>query len=124
MQDYQKKNDAKYEFYSNYRGMESYRDAAKRDEQTMIKQMAERDAKAQMDDIARREKDNQLKSLATRALDEQIRAKELQKMLSRQTDALYADQVQRNNTMQDNQDREKYLEKQRAKQDYFNSLNA
>ena len=71
----------------------------------MIKQMAVRDAKAQMDDYQRRDQDNRIKSEASRALNDQMRAKQQQKVLSRQTDALYADQINKHNTMADDRDR-------------------
>ena len=39
------KNDAKYEFYSNHKAMDVHKDAAKRDEELMLKSIVEREAK-------------------------------------------------------------------------------
>ena len=45
MKDFQLKNDQKYQMFNNYQAQGNYQDAAKRDEEVMLKQMAERESK-------------------------------------------------------------------------------
>ena len=70
MRDYQLKNDAKYNFYSNFKAMGSMKEAEKRDEELMIKQLAERDSKAELDMQRRRENEMKLKNEANRVLND------------------------------------------------------
>ena len=56
--------------------MGNTKDAEKRDEEIMIKQLAERDAKVEQDLAKRREHDNRLKNEANRMLNDQIMAKQ------------------------------------------------
>ena len=45
MKDYQARNEAKYKAFSNYQAQGDIGEAAKRDEEIMLKQMAEREAR-------------------------------------------------------------------------------
>ena len=45
MKEYQQRNDAKYQAFSNYRAAGNINELAKRDEEVMLKHIAEKDAK-------------------------------------------------------------------------------
>ena len=68
MKDFQLKNDQKYQMFNNYQAQGNYQDAAKRDEEVMLKQMAERESK-ELNNIERkkqaelRNKDDAAKAL-------------------------------------------------------------
>ena len=85
--------------------MGNTKDAEKRDEEIMIKQLAERDAKVERDMAKRREHDNRLKNEANRMLNDQITAKQQAKILSRQNDAMYAEQIHQHTTLQENREK-------------------
>ncbi len=68
MKIYQIKNDEKYKQFSNYQAHGNIKDAAKRDEEIMLKQMAERDQKELQNIEEKRAKDTRNKNEASVAL--------------------------------------------------------
>ena len=81
--------------FNNYQAHGNYQDAAKHDEEVMLKQMAERESK-ELNNIERKKKaELRNKDDAANALRQQILEKQAQKEMTRQNDAIYARQVNR-----------------------------
>ena len=49
MKEYQQRNDAKYQAFSNYKAQGNFNEQAKRDEEIMLKVIAEKEAKEDRD---------------------------------------------------------------------------
>ena len=90
----------------------------------MLKQMAERESKAEQDLQKKREMEARNKTLAKQALNFQVREKEQTKLLTRENDARFADQVAKKVSSIEQQEQKDRLVKEKVKKDYFNDLNA
>ena len=90
MKGFQQRNDIKYNQFNNYQAHGNFKDAAKRDEEIMLKQMAERDARELQDMQKKRDQDIRNKNQASVALHMQMKEKETKKMLDAQNDVHYA----------------------------------
>ena len=90
LQDFQKRNEAKYQALRNYQIQGNLEEAAKRDEERMLKGMEERQRKEEKDAARQRDIDFKTKSDASKALRLQIAEKKRIQMLQKQSDELYA----------------------------------
>lgn len=86
------RNDAKYNALKNYSG-DKTTEAAKRDEEIMLKAMAARDERESKEIQRKRDFELKNKTDASSALMAQMQEKQQKKDLLRENDAMYANQI-------------------------------
>ena len=79
--------------FNKYQAQGNFADAARRDEEVMLKQMAEIETKETKEILRRKEVELRNKDDAAQALRHQMLEKQAQKDLNKQNDAHYANQV-------------------------------
>ena len=85
--------------------MDNHQDAAKRDEESMLKQIVKRNTEAEKDKKERLDKEMRIKEEAGKTLAMQMKEKQQEKILSRQQDAMYADQITKHNMIAANEEK-------------------